>query len=73
MLYRALEVVTRFQDDAVQFKLSESFREEMSRRIVIQEEKSLDILQGILVLAAWYSLPHLQSYYWLSLSNKHRI
>lgn len=54
MLLMAIETVTQPFDEETRLKLSQTFREDASRRVFTDGEKTLDLLQGILVYLAWY-------------------
>lgn len=54
MLRMAIEVVTEQHGKEALSDLSRLFREEVSRRVIVNGEKSLDLLQSILVYVAWY-------------------
>lgn len=55
MLYMAIIVVACQQNVDAQQELAQRWREELGRRIWAQGEKSLHLLQGILVYLAWYA------------------
>ncbi|KAF5005057.1 hypothetical protein FDECE_8473 [Fusarium decemcellulare] len=54
VLYMAIMVVACQRDIDVQQELAQRWREEVGRRIWVQGEKSLGLLQGVLVYLAWH-------------------
>ncbi|KAH8171966.1 hypothetical protein LIA77_08734 [Sarocladium implicatum] len=56
MLWTAIGLVARGQDDERRSASSKVFMSEVSRRIFVDQERSLDLLQGILVYTAWNHL-----------------
>ncbi|KAI4939834.1 uncharacterized protein J4E92_001120 [Alternaria infectoria] len=57
-LLQAIKAVAFFHDTAVQQILVKDLVREISDRVLINGEKSLDLLQGMLVIGNWYN-PHL--------------
>lgn len=55
VLWMALMLVARWQDESTRSALSTAFREEVGRRILAHDERTLDLLQSILVYTAWYA------------------
>lgn len=60
LLLHAIVTVTYFHDFPKQQIMLKQLMRHISERILINGEKSLDILQGILILVAWYH-PHVFS------------
>jgi hypothetical protein len=54
MLYMAIMVVTCQENIEMQQELAQQYREELGRRIWTRTEKSVQLLQGIMVYLAWY-------------------
>lgn len=42
-----------FSNEKLQLKLELELRQSLSKRIIVDSEKSLDLLQGVLVYLAW--------------------
>lgn len=53
VLYMAIMAVACQDDLDVQLELAKMCRQEIGHKVWIQTEKSLDLVQGILVLLAW--------------------
>ena len=53
-LFLALLAVTSSAEKPLQKTLDEEFRNALSSKVVINGEKSIDVLQGLLVYLAWY-------------------
>jgi hypothetical protein len=61
LLMHAIRVVVYFHDSARQQVMAKELMRDISERLLINGEKSLEILQGILVFSNWYN-PHLYSH-----------
>ncbi|KAL1798757.1 hypothetical protein ACET3X_002794 [Alternaria dauci] len=57
-LLKAIETVTFFHDTTTQQFMVKDLMQQISERMLINGEKSLDLLQGMLVFSNWYN-PHL--------------
>ncbi|KAI4669359.1 uncharacterized protein J4E79_001402 [Alternaria viburni] len=57
-LLQAIKTVAFFHDTAAQQIMVKNLIREISERVLINGEKSLDLLQGMLVIGNWYN-PHL--------------
>lgn len=57
LLLHSIVTVTYFHDFPRQQMMLKHLMRDISERVIINNEKSIDILQGILVLVAWYH-PH---------------
>jgi hypothetical protein len=57
-LFLAVAAAMAFDNPPLQMQLGNEFREQTFRRILYQGEKSLELLQGLLIYAAWYSYFH---------------
>ena len=55
VLWMAIGLVARWQNEEKRSTLSRVFRSEVGHRVFVGEEKTLDLLQGILVYTAWYA------------------
>lgn len=53
-LFQAMVMAASYQDRRVQKRRGKSFIEELSRRLLVDGVKSLDLLQGLLIHIAWY-------------------
>jgi hypothetical protein len=61
LLMHAIRVVAYFHDSSRQQVMAKELMRDISERLLINGEKSLGILQGILVFSNWYN-PHLYSH-----------
>ena len=52
-LYRAIVVVASCKNVARQIVLQKDFMRDLCEKVLIESQKSLDILQGLLVFVAW--------------------
>lgn len=57
-LLNAISVVAYFHDTAKQQSMAKELMRELSERLLINGERSLSLLQGLLILINWYN-PHL--------------
>lgn len=55
-LYRTVLMVASYHDKAAQTMMAKEIFEYLSAHMVIGNEKSLDLLQGLLLLIAWFVL-----------------
>jgi hypothetical protein len=46
-----------FSNEKLQLRLELELRESLSKRLIVHSEKSLDLLQGVMVYLAWYESP----------------
>lgn len=58
-VFLAILTISATRRPLLQRKLDERFRRVLSERIVLQGDKSLDYVQGLLVYLAWYCRPRL--------------
>jgi hypothetical protein len=58
LLLQAITTVASFHDTSMQQSMAKDFMRQLSERILINCEKSLDLLQSLLVWMNWYN-PHL--------------
>ena len=57
LLFLAISMATSFHDSLRQQSLGREVVESLSKRLLLQGEKSLDLLQGLLVFIAWSVWP----------------
>ncbi|KFX96405.1 hypothetical protein O988_05343 [Pseudogymnoascus sp. VKM F-3808] len=65
MLLLAIYTAAAWKDRGLQIKLERAYLEELARRMVVDGEQTLDMLQGLLVHLSWCHL-HLKSSYRLT-------
>lgn len=58
-LYRNVMMASFLQDPPRQTSLALAIREYVGRHVIVNDEQSLDILQGLLVYLAWSDAPYL--------------
>lgn len=53
-LFSCIMAVTSFEDPMLQRRLGQEIKKQISNRLVMGNEASMDLLQGLLVFVAWY-------------------
>ena len=53
-LFLCIMAVTSFEDPMLQRRLGQEIKKQISNRLVMGNEASMDLLQGLLVFVAWY-------------------
>jgi len=53
-LYMAIMMVASFEDTGTQLVLGKKGLEHMAERLILRGEKSLDLLQGMLIYLSWF-------------------
>jgi len=53
-LYMTILMVASYEDNKIQIMMAKEIWEYLCMHMIIQAEKSLDLLQGLLILIAWF-------------------
>ncbi|KAF2008161.1 hypothetical protein P154DRAFT_392929, partial [Amniculicola lignicola CBS 123094] len=53
-LFHAIIAATSYRTPSVQRQIAEEFKSQIASRIIMHSQKSLEILQGLLIYTAWY-------------------
>jgi hypothetical protein len=55
-LYMSVMMAASFENTAIQLRLGKNALEQLTERLILRGEKSLDLLQGLLVYLSWFVL-----------------
>lgn len=56
-VYMAVMIVCSFENTGIQMALGKKMLEYITERLILRGEKSMDLLQGLLIYLSWYVCP----------------